>query len=265
MAIIAVVFALVLQHYGSSVRRAIVVDGPAENDTFEYRNGRSRLPTLRVPLGGKITYHLPWHVQEGGCERVITRTFRRGEPGVDAYVLTQDELARAYPVGRPGFDTIEVALPDGIKPGLWFYKATGVVQNCPIPRKPEEITYAQFYVEVYDPDGPVSIEIGSPKVLTPRVPVNGKLQYRESFKRTEEIESELLFTFMEVDGKGIVLDRRPGAYTKAGEFLNIDVTAALPPNVHPGKWKMRKTTISTRPGGRTRVDPMFEIEFEVIP
>jgi hypothetical protein len=265
MFILACIFALGLLEYGGSVKPAVVIDGPAQSDDFEWREGRTKLPTMRVPLGHKFSFRLPWHVQEGGCERIITRTFIRGAQGYDAYVLTQQMVGKPYPVGRPGMDHIERELPRGIEPGLWLYRAVGTVQNCPLPRKPEPTLYAEFYIDVYDPDGPVSIEVGSPKVITPKIKMGGKLQYRESFKRTEQINSEVLFTFTEINGDDIVIERRPVAYTRAGDFKDIDVTTPLPQGVHLGKWRMQKTVLSTRPGGRTRVDPMFQIEFEVVP
>jgi hypothetical protein len=262
--VVAVGFALLLQAYAIAQRPAIVVDGPPRSASFEYREGRNARPTLRVPVGGKIVFDLPWHVRDGGCERVVTRTFTRGEPGYDEYALSQQMVGKVYPVGRPGLDHIERDLPMGIAPGIWLYRASGEVRNCPTPRKAEPLVYAEFWVEVYDPDGPVSIEVGRPVLRSNPVVLGKPLIYRESFTRTEDVPSETLFTYTEVGGKqAIVLDRRPVAYSQAGEFRDVDVTQPLPPGVHPGRWRLRKTTISTRPGGRTRIDPMFEIEFEV--
>lgn len=262
--VIALVCAVLIKEHGGTMRPAVVIDGPPQNEAFEYRNGRGRLPTLRVALGSKFHFHLPWHIQEGGCERVITRTFSRGEPGWDAYSLTQQMIGKPHPVGKPALDYIERDLPQGIDPGLWFYRAVGEVRNCPIPRNPEPTVYAEFYIDVVDPDGPISIEDGVPVLAKKVVPVGGPLQYRESFTRTADVPSEILFTFTEVEGgRDIVLERRPGAYSAAGEYRDVDVTVPLPAAVHPGKWRLRKTVISTRPGGRTRADPMFEIEFEV--
>jgi len=148
--ILAAGFALLLQAYATAQRPAVVVDGPPRSDAFEYRSGRNGLPTMRIPIGGRIAYTLPWHIQDGGCERVVTRTFARGEPGYDAYTLSQQMVGRVYPVGRPGLDHIELDLPAGMTPGLWRYRASGDVRNCPTPRKPEPMVYAEFLVEVYD-------------------------------------------------------------------------------------------------------------------
>lgn len=265
MLVIATVFALILHEYGNTSNPAVVIQGPAQNDNFEYREGYKNLPTLKVPLNGKITFQLPWYVNEGGCERLMTRSFQKGISDLDSYILTKQTLEKPYPVGRPGLEPVELSLPTGITPGIWLYHSVGTVRNCPVPRKAESTTYSKFYIEVYDPDGPVSIEIGSPQVLSPKVKLGGKLQYKESFRRTEEINSEVLFTFTEIGGKSVVLERRPVVFTKSGEFLGIVISSLLPQGVHVGKWRVSKTVISTRPGGKTRVDPMFEFDFEVVP
>lgn len=257
---LGLVFTMVLASVSSGTGAVFKFDAPPTSEQLAMHDG---VLTMRVPLGGHIEYDKHWHVTEGGCDRWMARTFIRLNTN-KPYTLTLRERADPHAVGRPGTEHYISDLPIGISPGLWRYKAEAEAV-CPLPsRKPPAVTLAEFDVEVYEPEGPVTVSLSKPLLARTVLPPGGPIAYTESFRRNEALQSEILFSYIQVGGeRDNVFERRPAGIREAGTFRDVDVTMPLPPAVHVGKWKLRKTTITARPGGHVRTDPQWEIEFEV--
>ncbi|GJE44847.1 hypothetical protein [Methylobacterium soli] len=264
--VLAAGFALALSYGTAGTGAVIAVDGPPQNKAFEYR-GPDKVRTLRVPLGGKVEYDLPWRIVEGGCDRWIVRTWTRYGEGMDAFTLTQRIKRPPYPIGKPGFDHIAADMPPGVTPGLWHYRAVGETKCA--TRTPAPFLFAAFDVEVFDPDGPVVAPLSDPILAQSVVPRGGPLAYRLSYERLEAAPSEVLNTFTALTPQpigipDIVFERRPTTGRGVGKHESIDISMTLPSGVRAGRWRMSQVIITARPGGRSRVDPQFSIEFEVV-
>lgn len=257
-------FSLALAGVTSGTGAVFKVDGPAASDKIEIRAG---VPTIRVPLGGKLEFDMQWHVVEGGCVRYMTRTFTRVSVD-DPYTLSARKRAPSHAVGRPGTDHASVELPPGISPGLWLYTSVADAECPQLGRRTAPVVFASLQVEVYDPDAPVMAALAPPVLATPVVGPGGPLGYRLSWERTEATPSEVFNTYSSVGDTptgtpDVVIERRPALNRPVGRYTDVDILAPLPEGVHAGRWRLRQVIISTRPGGRTRVDPLFEIEFTV--
>ena len=263
---LAIAFAYALAYFSAGVGAAIVVDGPPQG-AFTYPDGPQGRPRIRVALGDPIVYDSTWRVLQGGCERRVTNTFSQGGD-TRGFRIVQTVDGEPYPVGLPGRHRVTKPTPAGLTSGIWRFRVEGVVFCPTVTHRP--VTLADFDVDVYDPNGPVVVPIGSVKLVSAVVPVGGPLAYRLSYTRTEAIRSEVLNTYISVGPTpsgtpDVVIDRRPTAGMGVGEHRDIDISTAIPEAVHAGRWRLSQVIVTQRPGGQARYDPQFSVEIEVVP
>ena len=261
---VATLFAVTLNNFTAGTGAIYRVEGPPTGEGLLRTNPRLPL-RAEIPLGGTLEFDLSWSTLEGGCERFVTRSFTRvGDP--DNFTLSSRLKAMSHAVGRPGLEHIKIDLPPGITAGAWDYRSISEAQ-CRA-RTPPPVEFVHLVLDVVDRDGPVMRTLMPAKVASFVIKRGGPIRYRSSWQRFDASPSEIFNTYSRLDGatgaaSDIVIERRPAQNKPPGTYKDVDISAPLPADVTAGRWRMKQVIISERPGGRTRVDPLVELEFEV--